>query len=254
MTDITETHPDPDSLLGAYVLDALDADERRLVEDHLARDPRARAEVDDLRETAAVLAVAPLADEAPPPDLWERISAHASAASDPAVVDELASRRARRNSSRAVWVASAVAGVAAAVALVLGLQVVALNNDVDDAETPSSENIAAEFERATEMDGARETALLAGAEVARVVLLPDGTGYLVNDQLEPLDTDETYQLWALVDGEEGTRVISAGVLGPEPTAASFTVDGPVAGFALTIETAGGVPTTEQEPFAVGQFA
>ena len=49
-----------DALLGAYVLDALEADERAQVEQYLEQDdPRARAEVDELRETVAALAAAP---------------------------------------------------------------------------------------------------------------------------------------------------------------------------------------------------
>ncbi|MDQ1480925.1 MAG: hypothetical protein QOI44_1786, partial [Actinomycetota bacterium] len=38
-----------DSLLGAYALDALDADDRARVESYLERDVDARAEVDELR-------------------------------------------------------------------------------------------------------------------------------------------------------------------------------------------------------------
>jgi anti-sigma factor RsiW len=43
-----------DELLGAYALDALDDDERTLVEHHLAGDANARAEVDRLRAAAVV--------------------------------------------------------------------------------------------------------------------------------------------------------------------------------------------------------
>ena len=64
-----------DSLLGAYVLDALEADERAQVEQHLEQDARARREVDELRETVAVLATAPGIDEPAPQALWDRIAA-----------------------------------------------------------------------------------------------------------------------------------------------------------------------------------
>lgn len=43
-------------LLGAYALDAVDADERERIERYLETDPRARAELDRLREAAALLA------------------------------------------------------------------------------------------------------------------------------------------------------------------------------------------------------
>ncbi len=45
-----------DELLGAYALDAVDADERRRVEDYLAVNPRAAAEVQAHREVATMLA------------------------------------------------------------------------------------------------------------------------------------------------------------------------------------------------------
>ena len=66
---------DMDSLLGAYVLDALEADERAQVEQHLEQDARARREVDELRETVAALATAPGIDEPAPQELWDRIAA-----------------------------------------------------------------------------------------------------------------------------------------------------------------------------------
>src|SRR6476661_5439611 len=62
-----------DDLLGAFALDAVEPDEREMVERHLANDPVARAEVDEMRETAAVLASLPTGDEGAPADLWDRI-------------------------------------------------------------------------------------------------------------------------------------------------------------------------------------
>ena len=59
MTDPTTSDGDLDALLGAYALDALDAHDRERVEAYLERDADARAEVDDMRETAASLALLP---------------------------------------------------------------------------------------------------------------------------------------------------------------------------------------------------
>jgi anti-sigma factor RsiW len=61
-------------LLGAYALDALDADDRARVDAYLERDAAARAEVDELRETAASLALAARPSLDAPPELWERIA------------------------------------------------------------------------------------------------------------------------------------------------------------------------------------
>ena len=113
---------------------------------------------------------------------------------------------------------------------------------------------AADFDRATDADGARQAELASDHQLARVVMLPDGTGYLVNDDLTPLSADETYQLWALVGDRSDPRVISAGVLGSDPTGASFKLEGPVTGFALTVEHAGGVPVSANDPIAVADLA
>jgi anti-sigma-K factor RskA len=249
VTTPIEPRPELDALLGAYVLDALEPDERALVEQYLEVNPRARAEVDELRETTAMLAGAPVGDTTAPAELWARIAAEVD---DDAASDELATRRARRRSRRRLWVTSVVAAAAVVLVALLAAQVISLNNQLDDAQDPS--NIAADFERATDADGARQAELASDHQLARVVMLPDGTGYLVNDDLTPLRADETYQLWALVGDQSDPRVISAGVLGADPTAASFKLEGPVTGFALTVEHAGGVPVSANDPIAVADLA
>jgi anti-sigma-K factor RskA len=236
--------PELDALLGAYALDALDADERRLVEEYLAQNPSAQAEVDELRETAASLALSPSAgaDEVAPPELWQRISQ--SIAEEPKTqvpVDELAARRERR---RTPWVAI-VASVAAAVVLVLGAQVVSLNGRLDDNRT-----VAAAFDRAAKSKDAKNVALKAdGTNVARVVLLPDGSGFLKADKLPNLPDDQTYQLWALRGSADHPTAISAGVLGPSPQAVGFHTNGPVDALALTVEHEGGVVQSSNPPIA-----
>ena len=123
------------------------------------------------------------------------------------------------------------------------------------------ESLAGEVEQfhfaigATDETGARETQLVSATndeEVARIVVLPDGRGYMVGDALDALPDDQTYQLWAVVPGGgDETKVISAGVLGADPKAASFEVDGDVDAFVLTVEEAGGVEASEQDPYAAG---
>lgn len=56
-TDLT--HEEVTELLGAYALDAVDEDERALVEEHLGLCARCRAEVQAHRETATLLARRP---------------------------------------------------------------------------------------------------------------------------------------------------------------------------------------------------
>lgn len=60
-----------DELLGAYALDAVDADERLLVERYLIDHPEARAEVGRFQEVAAALAGGEAAEI--PDQLWERV-------------------------------------------------------------------------------------------------------------------------------------------------------------------------------------
>ena len=69
------TIPSSTRCSGAYALDALDPDERARVDAYLAGNRRPRDEVDELRESAASLALAPVDDVELPPGLWDRISA-----------------------------------------------------------------------------------------------------------------------------------------------------------------------------------
>jgi anti-sigma-K factor RskA len=247
--------PELDALLGAYALDALEPDERARVDAYIAENARARDEVDELRESAASLALAPIDDTTAPAELWDRLSRAidgelASRSDDDTADDELVARRARRSARGVRWM-SLGAAAAALAAAVLAVQVISLHHRLDDARVTGAKDAAASFARAGRVVGARTAALVPsnGAEVARVVLLPDGSGYLKNDGLAPLDADHTYQLWALTGSPDHPVAISAGVLGPDPSAAAFQVSTDVRGVAITIERAGGVPQTTQKPYA-----
>jgi anti-sigma-K factor RskA len=253
MTD--SRRDDIDELLGAYALDALDAGDRAQVESYLGAAPAARAEVDELRETAAMLALVPRADELAPPELWARIQANideptenasGQPAAPPANVVDMNARR--RGPSWRI-----VGPIAAAAAVIIGLlayQVVDLHRQVDNATATGPVASQALFARASQVPGAKLVTLTGnGASVARIVVLPDGTGYMVNEGLAPLDASQTYQLWAMVGDRKNPTPISAGVLGPNPVAAPFKVSGPVVGFAVTAEHAGGVQSPQHQPLA-----
>jgi len=249
---------DIDALLGAYALDALDADERARVDAYLEEHSDARAEVDDMRETAASLALLPDVPMAAPPELWDRIAEVIAADSAPPAAsaeagDELARMRARRARR---WL-NPIAAAAAAIALVvLVAQVVSLHNRLDSSHQFGPSAMAAAFDRATKVDGAKVVGLKggSGATLARIVLLPDGTGYLRGDKLAALGSDRTYQLWAVTGGAKGQVVVSAGVLGPDTSAISFRASGPVEAFAVTVEHAGGVVASTQKPVASAQLS
>jgi anti-sigma-K factor RskA len=248
-----------DSLLGAYALDALDAGDRARVDAHLEQDATARAQVDEMREAAASLALLPDTAMDAPPDMWERIAqqiasdTEAEAAADaPPEGDDLAARRARRTRTR--WMA-VVAAAAAIAIVVLAAQAVSLRNQLDNSRSRSTA-MAVAFDHAAQAPGAREVGLRspAGATLARIVLLPDGAGYLKGDQLARLPADHTYQLWAVTGSMTKPTVVSAGVLGPAPAALAFHASGPVRAFAVTVEKAGGVVVSRNQPVAQGAVA
>jgi hypothetical protein len=172
-------------------------------------------------------------------------------AAAPAADDELAARRAKR----ARWVAPVA--VAAAIAIVvLAVQVASLRGQVDRSHSTGTAAAAAAFDRATQVKGARAVGLesRSGATLARLVLLPDGSGYLRGDHLRRLTPDQTYQLWALTGPDDAPVAISAGVLGADPTAVAFHASGPVHGFAVTVENAGGVVKSRQQPVAAASLS
>jgi anti-sigma-K factor RskA len=242
-------------LLGAYALDALDADDRARIERYLEASPSARAEVDELRETAAMLALGSAPSETAPVEIWDRIANDITDidrddARVAAPVTDLAARRG------VPWkFAAPFAAAAAIIVALLAYQVVDLRSKADENRAVPT---AAVFDRAADLPGAQPVALAGpGGQVARVVLLPDGTGYLLNEKLAPLGPQQTYQLWALVRGPQGDGrapvAISAGVLGNAPRTAAFKVSAPVVGFALTRERAGGVISSDHNPIAVGNL-
>jgi hypothetical protein len=204
------------------------------------------------RSPSCSSALAPVEDLTAPPGLWDRISETIEGELDfdtkAAAGDELAARRAGRLSRRVRWT-SLVAAAAIVVAVALATQVVALHNRVP-ARTGEQEASAA-FVRASHVSGARSASLSPpnGAEVARIVLLPDGSGYLKSDKLSQLDARHTYQLWAVTGSASDPIVISAGVLGSHPQAAAFRTTADVHGFALTIEHAPGVTQSAQAAYA-----
>ena len=231
------THDEIQELLGAYALDAVEADEREAIEAHLPTCPRCRAEVEEHLETAALLA----AGGAPAPEgIWDRISESL----EPPDLSRY--REQRRPISR--WLSSAVAAAALVATFVVGVQVMEQGDRIEQVIDVADDATLARAATAALLDpGARRVALEGESRVDAVVL-PDGTGYLVQDSLRPLREAETYQLWAM----NGTTPVSAGVLGPDPGITAFRVDPAVDALAITAEPAGGVPQPTSDPLVVGE--
>ncbi|HVM39391.1 MAG TPA: anti-sigma factor [Acidimicrobiia bacterium] len=247
---MSDGHDELRDLLGAYALDALEAEEVATLERHLEGCDACRLEVTRHRETAAWLAS--VAAPEPPERVWDRIADRTVRGAD---TDEPRAPLLLRPRSTVRWkVATAVTSVAAAAATIVAIGSVAEERDlaerVDDlAATVESVGLRQAAANAALDPDARTVVLRSPDETAsaRLVYLPDGTGYLVEHDLADLAGDRTYQLWALV----GDRKISAGVLGSEPAVTPFQVAGPVDGFALTVETAGGAVAPSGDPVVVG---
>jgi anti-sigma-K factor RskA len=248
------SHEDAVEFLGAYALDAVDGEEFVALEEHLESCPRCRAELDGLREVAAAMgnSVEPL-----PEGLWTNIASRLPERQpdeEPPAMPQLVAdgrsslrahaegRRRFRRSARTTIAAVAVA--AAAVAVVLGISLVQADNKVSDLQASAARSASA-VTAALHAPGHRVVHLetSTNAELARVVVVPSGQGYLVSSKLPALGHDQTYQLWAIAGG----RPISLGLLGRAPRQAAFTMAGSArpSHLSITAEPTGGSvsPTT-----------
>ena len=224
-------HPGAAELIPLYALDALDGDDLARLNSHLETCDECRDELDSVRSVAAVLTE----DEPAPDHLWEGIAAGLGS-----TVTILPQRRPRR----LAWAAS----VAAALAAVLGILSIYQAIRISDLTAGSAAVAAAAV--ASEIPGAVVTDLMTDeGTVAQVILTPDGEGFVLPVDLDPLGEDRTYQLWVITSAE---LAISAGVLGNDPGAARFSWVGDVAGFALTREVAGGVVSSEGDVVSVAE--
>lgn len=234
------THEEIRDLLGAFALDATSDEERLEVEDHLSDCPRCRAEVAEHRETASMLA----AVGAPAPEgLWEGIATSLDA---PIPID-----RPTRKQAATRWMKGVASAAAAALVLWLAVDVVDQRQQLQElAGSVEQANLAGAAAAALVHPEAHRIRLASpeGSLGAEAVVLPNGTGYVVTDNLEPLPPARTYQLWAL-GGEEP---ISAAVLGPDPSLAAFTVSPQLTGLAITEEAAGGAVVPRMPPVLVGE--
>ena len=204
-----------------YALDALEDRELTTFESHLETCDDCQANLREARDALAAL----VPDQEPPTHLWSRIE---SALDDEheAVVVELAPKR------REWSMVQALTAVAAGVVLVVA------GVFLGSATSGSGSDIVAAAADAVDSGATQAVFEVDGASVAEVVLGDDGVGYVLpTDELPALEDARTYQLWVInPDGD----VISAGVLGNDPSASVFAWAGEVTGFALTREVAGGV--------------
>ena len=87
-----------------------------------------------------------------------------------------------------------------------------------------------------------------GELAVTVVTAGDGSSVATAENLPPLPSSQTYQLWSVVGGE----VVSVGVLGSNPTDVQLRIEGEPTVLALSVERAGGVAVSAVDPVAVWQ--
>ena len=232
------THDELRDLLGAFALDAVDEGERRAIEAHLGECDACRREVGEHREVAGLLVAV---DQPAPPEVWDRIRERMGDGSGRPV--SLEARRQPRFSRAA----AALGAAAVLIAGVLGWRVYDLERRLDDGGGLAG----AAQEALADPDAVRLAMRSTTGDVeVDAVVLPDGRGYLVDDNLDALPGDRTYQLWALAGGE----AVSAGLLGPDPGVSAFRVGAGTDALAITVEASVGAVAPTGDPIAAAQLA
>jgi anti-sigma-K factor RskA len=237
------TRAELDELLPLYALDALDGEERAQVARYVERDAEARTEVESLREAVSFL---PPRDVTAPTSLWAGIEG-ALDAPDPAreapplhvvTTDAPVAVRPRRGRRFVALLAAA----AIVLAVVLAVQVVRQQDRIDElAAEMHQDPMEQQAMAARGSDDAHVIALDAmhGDTGGEVVMLPDGTGYLMDHDLPELGAGRSYQLWAKVGEGDGARMVSLGVLGRQPGISPFRLAAAPTMFEVTTEPADG---------------
>jgi anti-sigma factor RsiW len=219
-------------LTGAYALHALDPDEARAYEGHLAHCARCRADLASLGETATALAYAADGPE-PPAELRDRILSAVSAERENVVP-----LRPRWALPAAV---TAVAAVAATVAL--AIWATSLSNRLgDERDARRAEQRAAAI---VGDPAARRVRIEAGR--GTLVVTQTGQGALVLDNLQPAPDGKTYEAWVARGGSPKP----AGTFDAGGDVTTFALSRPVpdgATVMLTVEKDGGVDLPTQMPF------
>lgn len=252
-------HTEIEDLLGVFALDALDADERDAVGQHLPTCARCRAEVEEHREVAALLAHS---GAAAPEGLWDRIAS--SLEDQPPDLDLLPSPfLPRAGPDQAVapvpvrqsWqtrVAGTVIAAAAVVIVVLGVQMAQQDERLDEmAEVLALDALERAYQAAEGTLGSKVVDMKSfdGSIDTEAVVTADGRGYLRATGLPELGDGRTYQLW----GDTGAQRVSLGLLGADPEVVSFETSVQYIGLAITEEAEPGVIVSDQPILAYGQL-
>jgi anti-sigma-K factor RskA len=234
------------ALSGAYAVDALDADEKAMFEEHLAGCPTCQAEVAGLREATASLAQS--AETQPPAALRDRVLAGIGTvrplppevASEPATTSNVRRLPVRRRLTALVAAASLI-GVAG-VGTVVWQQ--ATSSD------QGQQTVADQILHAS--DAKRVDLTLEGGVTASVVRsVSRGKAVLITRDMPAAPTDRVYELW--LQTPDGAMVPAGLMRGGDATvvlegdAAHATAAG------ITVEPKGGSTSPTTAPIALFDF-
>jgi anti-sigma-K factor RskA len=225
-----------DDLKEAYALGALSEEERREVEDYLGMHPELRAEVDDLRSVANLLALAPQEYE-PSPELRRNLLNRISSSSQGVTLAaEPSPRRA------GLWRLFGPGGLAAAAVLAL----VTVGMFVWNAAL-QEENQTLQGELQGQRTHALEGTGAAQGVRGEVVRLGDERAMLVAENLPSPPEGETYETWILREDVPEP----AGLFEPDAAGvAAAPIEGSIEdadAVAVTVEPSGGSSSPTSDP-------
>ena len=223
-------------LTAGYALDALDADERRAYESHLADCAQCQEDLASFWEVTGALALAATGPE-PPAELRERIVAAARAETQTVVPF----RPRRFQPGHAL---GAVAAIAAVGLVALGWWAISLHTNLADTRSALAEQRT--VARVLADTSARRISLTSGSGT-----LVDGTtgAVLVLNGLSPAPSGRTYQVWVMRKGKApAPSGLFAGGGHSVVLVRHDVANGDVV--AVTLERAGGAKAPTAAPVAV----
>jgi hypothetical protein len=227
--------PDPHTLVGPYVLDALPPDERDLFEDHLSRCPECQAEAVELLAAAAHLGQATAV--VPPATLRQQVLSQVARTRQVPPGAAVAASLADERRQRRPWLAPLMAAAVVAVLAALGALVVQNDHRADRAEDVAA-LISASDAQEIEVSGE-------GGEMRLVVSDSHDSSVVVADGMAAPPAGKTYALWF---DEDGVMVLHGTFAPDEDGSVRTRVDGvPIDVVGVTVEDAGTTPTEPNLP-------
>lgn len=195
MTNPTLTPSELHELLGAYAIGAVvDPAERSQITRWLAEDDAARAELDGYVRATSLLHSA----EGPSPAVWAAIESAISQPRNNVVpIEEGARRRVRRQ------LVTRVAVAAVAIAAAIAVAVWGVPSDSRSLPTRPASDVQRAAEQAAKVDGAQRISLVSPTgddDTVDVIVLPNGQGYVLTDQLARVAKRAARRLVAVTGG------------------------------------------------------